>query len=251
VTNRFQETVGLWRSLAIYYGNPLRHRQMVRFYAELIRPGDLCYDIGAHVGNRIRPWLGLGARVVALEPQPQLMHLLQRLYGRSPHVTLLQLAAGAAPGQATLLTSPGNPTVATLSAEWTDAVRRDPGFANVTWEPGAPVAVTTLDELITQYGPPAYCKIDVEGFELAVLQGVSQPLPLVSFEYIPVAIDRAEACVARLTALGDYEFNWFEGESHRFESAVWLSAAQFAPVLASLGTRRRSGDIFARRRSVA
>ena len=39
-------------SLAIYYGRPWRHARMDAFYGRLIRSGDLCFDLGAHVGNR-------------------------------------------------------------------------------------------------------------------------------------------------------------------------------------------------------
>lgn len=251
MANDLQRSLGLWRSLAIYYGNPWRRRQMVRFYAPLIQPGALCFDIGAHVGNRIWPWVRLGARVVALEPQPHLMRLIRRLYGHSPEVTLIQQAVGAEPGQATLLASPTNPTVATLSADWIAAVRQDPGFASVNWQPAEPVVVTTLDQLIAQFGRPDFCKIDVEGYELAVLQGLSQSVPLISFEYLPITMERAVACVARLAELGEFEFNWFEGETHRWQSPVWLSEAEFKPVLTALGRGHRSGDIFARLRSVA
>jgi FkbM family methyltransferase len=245
-----QHRLGVWRSLAIYYGNPTRQRRMTTFYSQFIKPGSLCFDIGAHVGNRIRPWLRLGARVVALEPQPQLMPVLERLYGRYGQVTLLQQAVGAAEGTATLLASPSNPTVATLSADWIDAIRQGPGFDHLTWEPSGSVSVTTLDILIAQFGRPEYCKIDVEGYELDVLNGLSQPLPVVSFEYIPITIDRAAACIARLGQLGDYEFNWFEGETHRWQSADWLDADRFDGVLGQLAGHRRSGDIFARERSV-
>lgn len=247
----WHEHLGVWRSLAIYYGNPMRRRQMARFYAQIIRPGALCFDIGAHVGGRLGPWLELGARVVAVEPQAQMMRVLERFYGRNPRVSLVQQAVGAVAGTSTLLASPGNPTVTTLSAAWAKEVRRDPGFAHLAWEPSETVTVTTLDALIDQFGQPDYCKIDVEGYELEVLTGLSRPLAWVSFEYIPVAIDCAVACVARLADLGDYTYNWFEGESHRWQAAVWQDAGQFGETLGRLGSAHKSGDIFARRVSVA
>ncbi len=37
-----------------------------RFYRQFMRPGDLCFDIGAR-RRRVRTWTGLGARVVAVE----------------------------------------------------------------------------------------------------------------------------------------------------------------------------------------
>src|SRR5207249_975483 len=44
---------GVVRSLRIYYGNRERRAAMERHYGAFIRPGDLVFDVGAHVGDRI------------------------------------------------------------------------------------------------------------------------------------------------------------------------------------------------------
>lgn len=247
------QTLGLLRSLLIYYGIPWRPWQMRRLYRRFIRPGDLCFDVGAHVGSRVRVWRQLGARVVAVEPQPHLMAFLQRWYGRSygrtdgrsPHVTLIDHALGAQPGQATLHVSRRTPTVTTLSRAWIDAVRRDESFAGVQWDTAVTVPVTTLDALIEKYGRPAFCKIDVEGYELEVLRGLSQPIPAISFEYIPAAIDTALGCVAHLQQLGDYRFNLVPGESHRLHFDRWLAADEITTTLRQRALSGGSGDVYA------
>ena len=240
-------TVGLWRSLAIYYA-PGRLQRLRRFYAPLIRPGDLCFDVGTHVGNRVAAWTRLGARVVAVEPQAHLMVWLRRRYGRMPGVTLIEAAVGAAEGAATLHLDPRNLTVASLSPDWIATVARDVAFSRVRWRAAEPVRLTTLDTLIAAHGRPALCKIDVEGFEAEVLRGLSQPLPLVSFEYLPATITVAHTCLEQLAALGEYEFNWFPGESHRWASPVWLDMPAMTAQLDTLAAGRASGDIFARGR---
>lgn len=240
-------TVGLWRSLAIYYA-PGRLQRLRRFYAPLIRPGDLCFDVGTHVGNRVAAWTRLGARVVAVEPQAHLMVWLRRRYGRVPGVTLIEAAVGAAEGAATLHLDPRNLTVASLSPDWIATVARDVAFSRVRWRAAEPVRLTTLDALIAAHGRPALCKIDVEGFEAEVLRGLSQPLPLVSFEYLPATITVAHTCLEQLAALGEYEFNWFPGESHRWASPVWLDTPAMTAQLDTLAAGRASGDIFARGR---
>lgn len=243
--NKWAQRRGVWRSLLMYYGVPGRLGQLSRFYAPFIRPGDVCFDVGAHVGNRIWAWRRLGAQVVAIEPQPHLMAWLRRFYGRSPHVHLLPLALAAQPGQQSLYISQKYPTVSTLSADWITAVQRDAAFGGVEWDTAVSVPVTTLDALIGQYGRPAFCKIDVEGYEAEVLRGLSEPLTALSFEYLPATIGVAQECLRLLAGLGCYEFNWSVGETHRWQSERWLSAGEMAGRLVA---QSQSGDVYGRLR---
>lgn len=244
---RVRRGIGLLRSLMIYYAKPFQLRRMAHFYGTFIRPGDLCFDIGAHVGNRIHVWHKLGAKVVAFEPQPACFGLLRRLYGKTPGVTLVNQAVGSLTGKQMLLISPQNPTVSTLSSSWIDAVRRVDSFARVQWGEQAAVQVTTLDAQIQAHGIPAFCKIDVEGYEAEVLRGLSQPLPLVSFEFIPAARGIALACIEILAELGDYRYNWFIGETHVWQNVTWLTPAALREQLLALPAHGPSGDIYARR----
>lgn len=245
IQNRRQQ-LGLVRSIAMYYGNPFKLQRMKRFYAQFIQPGDLCFDIGAHVGNRLWAWTALGAQVVGVEPQPLCLQLLRRWYGHHPQVQLVAEAVGAKPGRQPLWISERTPTVTTLSRQWIDDVQQAASFAGVQWESAITVEVTTLDALIARYGEPAFCKIDVEGYEWEVLCGLSRPLPALSFEYVPASKQMALHCIERLSTLGQYEFNWSLGEQHRWQAPTWLPAAELTTFLNGLATDDPSGDIYAR-----
>jgi FkbM family methyltransferase len=243
-----QQSIGFSWSFLIYYGLPFHHQALTRIYGPFIRPGDLCFDVGAHLGDRVRAWSKLGARIIALEPHPGMMNWLRRWYGHRPNITLIEQAVGAQAGKTTLWISLLTPSVSTISREWLTSVQSNRRFAGVRWDEQIPVTVTTLDALISQYGKPAFCKVDVEGAELDVLQGLSQALPALSFEYIPAKIDTALGCIKRLDLLGNYEYNWRVSEFPRWRSPVWVSSQEMFAILARLPRDSNSGDVYARRK---
>ena len=240
--------IGLIRSLAMYHAVPLRQRRLRRLYATFAGPGDLTFDLGAHVGNRTRALAALGCRVVALEPQPDFARLLRALFARRTNVEIIEAAVGERAGRASLSVSDRSPTMTTLAPEWRDERARDPAFAGVRWNRGIEVDTTTLDTLIARFGIPAFIKIDVEGAEPQVLAGLSQPVRALSFEYLPHALDYTQACVARLQALGPYCFNWSSGESYELAAEQWVTGDELAKALKTAPAQRRSGDIYARLR---
>ena len=241
-----QSSLGFAYSFLIYYGLPFHIRALTQIYAPFIRPGDLCFDIGAHLGDRIRAWSKLGARVVALEPHPGLMNWLQRWYGGRENIVLIEQAVGAQPGRASLWISRLTPSISTISHEWLTTVRENRRFAGARWDEQVPVSVTTLQELIARYGKPAFCKIDVEGAELDVLRGLLQPLAGLSFEFIPAVIETAVKCVERLSQLGNYEYNWRMTEFPRLRSPAWLPPQDMIAQLQRMPRNGNSGDVYAR-----
>ena len=238
--------LGLIRSLGVYHAVPLRQRRLRRLYAKFAGPGDLTFDLGAHVGNRTRALAALGCRVVALEPQPDFARLLRALFGRRTNVEIIEAAVGERAGRAALCLSDRSPTMTTLATRWRDERARDPAFAAVRWNRGIEVDTTTLDTLIARFGTPAFIKIDVEGAEPQVLAGLGQPVRALSFEYLPHALDNTRACVARLRALGPYCFNWSSGESYELAADRWMTGDELVDALETEPAQRRSGDVYAR-----
>jgi FkbM family methyltransferase len=241
---------GIARSLAMYHGVPGRHRRMVRFYGQFLGSGDIAFDIGAHVGSRVRAWRKLGARVIAVEPQPDCLRVLRLFFGRDRGVTIVAEAVGARAGRAQLGLSTATPTVSSMSRDWIESVTTDSSFARVRWDRAVEVEVATLDDLIATHGEPAFCKIDVEGFEVDVLRGLTRPLRGLSFEYLPPAHDAALAALDLVeqlgAAAGGYEYNYSPIETMRFAGDRWLDAAELVSLLERFRPLGRSGDVYAR-----
>jgi FkbM family methyltransferase len=246
LVDRWAELVAVWRSVRIYHLDRAHHRAMDALYRRFIRPGDLVFDVGAHVGDRVASFRRLGARVVALEPQPAPARVIRLMRGHDPMVTVLSLAAGAKAGRIRLKINARNPTVSTASEAFVRSAEGAPGWEGQVWDRELEVEVTTLDALIARYGEPAFVKIDVEGFEDQVLEGLTRPLRALSFEFTTIAREVAQRCLERLAALGPYRFDLALGESQKLELGRWVEAEEMAFVIAALPHEANSGDVYAR-----
>lgn len=232
------------RSLRVYHASG-RADVLDRFYRRFIRPGDVAFDIGAHVGDRAGSFCRLGARVLAVEPQPRLARLLRLVFARAPSVHVLPVLVGAAAGTARLALNSANPTVATASPDFIAAAAGAPGWEGQTWDGAITVAVTTLDALAGTHGAPAFIKIDVEGYEAAVLAGLRRAPRALSFEFTTIQRPVALECLTLLHGLGYRAFNACLGEGMAFAHPAPLDAAAMAAWIMALPAAANSGDVYA------
>lgn len=235
----------LKRSLDVYYGDVDREIAMDALYGRFVSKGSLAFDIGSHVGDRIASFRRLGARVVALEPQPACAAVLDALYCCDGAVKRVAAACGPQPGTLTLHVNSDNPTVTTASRDFIEAADGAGGWEGQVWDGEITVPVTTLDALIAEHGAPAFVKIDVEGFEAEVLAGLTRPVPALSFEFTTIQREVAYACLDRLAALGSYRFDVALGETQRLTFDRWVSAAKMRAHIAALPHDANSGDVYA------
>jgi FkbM family methyltransferase len=186
---------------------------------------------------------------VAAEPHPGLAASIAGDFSAevsSGRLVVLEQGLDSAPRRRHLMIA-GESSMSSMSPDFV-RISRENGDA---WLSGAPLVVetTTLDTLVDRYGPPAFCKIDVEGMDDEVLGGLSRAVRAVSFEYNtqPVLIDVAIRCLDRLEELGAYEYNYETGNEYRLELPDWVGGPAMRKIISSRLSRNRTfGDVIAR-----
>jgi FkbM family methyltransferase len=229
---------------ALKPGNVEARRRAQEFFRPFVPQGGLAFDIGANIGHVTEAFLALGARVVAVEPNPALSRGLERRQ-RSPRLTVLSAAVGAERGRADLHLGISH-VYSTLSSDWVSHVRQS--TADERWAGTISVEVETLDLLIERYGVPDFLKIDVEGFEVQVLRGLSRAVPALSFEFQCSALGMARDCVDALERLGPYEYNFVPPERLEFQLGEWTDPDTLLGSLESFKQQPLNsyGDVYAR-----
>ena len=214
------------------------------FYKSFTKQGDLVFDVGANVGNRAEIFRQLGAKVIAIEPQQSCVDILRNKFQND--ITIEQVGLGSTEGELDFFVADES-TISTFSSDFIEKTGTNK-FSRNKWEKKIKVKVTTMDHLVSKYGTPDFCKIDVEGFEPEVLAGLSKPIPYVSFEYnVPDLAQNVYKCIDKLNSLSkNYKFNYCIGESMQFQLKEWLLFDDFNKLVRSAEFLSTDfGDIYA------
>jgi len=224
------------------YFRQKKHKKMKAFYAQFVKEGDLCFDIGGNEGNRTAVFLDLKSSVIVLEPQPVCLEILKQNFAENKQVTIVPQAVGSSKGEQEMMLS----NVSLVSSLSTEFVAYFNQFDELNWNDKTMVELITMDDLIKEFGLPDFCKIDVEGYEIEVLKGLSQAIPSLSFEFISPLRENIPICVELLSALGRYEFNYSTYETMNLELTEWEEKTVFLEKVAQIPTSVLHGDIYAK-----
>jgi FkbM family methyltransferase len=206
-------------------------RKLREFYEPFVPAGSLVFDIGANIGEYSEAFLDLGARVIAVEPNPDLVRKL--LLIRNRRLTVVQCAAGDQEGKLPLHINSHVNTLGSLSDEWINTALRlnlfPPGMG--TWDRTVTVPVQTLDSLIERYGMPHFIKIDVEGFELPALRGLTKMPQFLSFEFNRTWTAPTFECLKQPCFPDGAKFNYVIENRCQLVLPQWVSAAEMSRVV--------------------
>jgi FkbM family methyltransferase len=200
-------------------------------FSQYINKGDLCFDIGAWEGQFIEILLRWGARVIAIEPQIDCIEKLNVIYSKNKGVKVFWNAVGEQEGEGEISICSESTQCSTLSNRF----REESRFTSThKWTSTQKISIITLDSLIKAFGIPKFCKIDVEGYELRVIKGLSVRIPYISFEFHRELIDIAKKCCNQLLSIGNVKFNCvFHEFPLKFHFPDWVNINQLYRVIDS------------------
>ena len=112
--------------------NPLL-QNMCAFYSQFIKSDELCFDIGANIGNRCEVFLAIGANVLAVEPQRNCILELKKIFESNNKFVLLEKAVGRNEGQAEMFISDTH-VLSSLSSHWIESVKKSGRFSTIKWD---------------------------------------------------------------------------------------------------------------------
>lgn len=209
-------------------------------YEALLRPGDVAFDVGAHVGRHTAPMahcVGPTGRVLAFEPLPSCADELRRA-SAAGRVEVHDCALGATPGHAEFVVAVDQPAYSGLRERLYDAPTRLERL---------PIDVRTLDEMTAGLRSLRLVKIDVEGGEVDVLRGGRATLlrlrPVVVFEFGLRAIGNYDCSPADAFGLLDemgYRLHGIDGRLLDAES--FTQAATMQRIYDYVAVPREDGD---------
>ena len=201
-------------------------KKEIAFYKSFLPSSGLIFDIGAYDGHKTAAFLQIARKVICVEPDTSSFKILKtRFRKKQKRVFLENKAVSDIMGTGVMHIHYPASAFNTLSDNWKNILEKDnieKWNEKIIFNSKAPVSTITLDRLIEKYGVPGFIKIDVEGFEEKVLQGLSQKISFLSFEaLLPDGLVAINSCIALIGKLDPNAlFNIAEREQLLLENFI-------------------------------
>lgn len=166
------------------------------------------FDIGANIGKFTEAWLKSNQynEIICVEANPALIVLLKEKFKDNKNVIILnKLVSNVSAEKKNFIINNDHHTLSTASEDWIKTSRFSKMYEN---SKQIEVETITLDDLVKEYGKPNLIKIDVEGYELEVLQGLSEKQADICFEWVDEGLIKAFECCQHLMKIGYDKFGY-------------------------------------------
>jgi len=142
---------------------------------------DMVFDIGANIGQ-CGPWfrwVGFDKTIVSFEPISHLFQQLSQNAKSDPKWLVEKVALGEKDGVGLINVSGGHGGASSILAMTEHVVKNAPDQAVIRQEE---IVLTTVEKMMRKYYPEGdrlFLKIDAQGYETRVIEGIGSELPRV------------------------------------------------------------------------
>src|SRR5688500_15387600 len=169
--------LNLYHHKGYWYHGRKRERDCIEFFYKLIGGDDVVFEVGGHIGYLTQIFASVAKRVVVFEPGQNNLRYLRQNLSTFRNVEIIEKAVSDENGSATFyldpLTGQNNSLVKDYRVFSTNRLYADRTATTTETR----VELVRLDDFVTQSRVyPTFIKIDVEGAELKVLQGMTSIL---------------------------------------------------------------------------
>jgi FkbM family methyltransferase len=185
----------------------------------------LLFDIGANRGDAVVAGLNKGFdKIIALEPAPKMFYMLYNNFKNDQKVVPLKFAVSNSNNENIEFYECVEDGLSTIEKSWLtgkDAIYNGKQFRTIK-------AITcTIDYLVEKYGLPDLVKVDVEGAESQVFEGMKCKPKQLCFEWSLFTLDQHLDQLKRLRDINGYtEFALQYITDHLVEPTVYKSMSE-------------------------
>lgn len=171
----------------------------------------LIFDIGSNRGIFTDECLKKynDCKIISLEANANLTKFLKEKYKNNLNVIVLNNIASKKNNEEVNFYISNADTISTASLDWINKSR----FSNnYLWHKPIKILSKSLDNLISYHGSPDLIKIDVEGYEYEVIQGLTKKQNKICFEWAEEEYEKINLTCNYLQNLGYAEFGYIFGD---------------------------------------
>jgi FkbM family methyltransferase len=199
----------------------------------ILKENFLVFDVGCNIGNKSVEYLSCGTKVVGFEPQPNCVDQLTDKFKNTTNIIIEPIGLDEKKGESFIYEASHN-TISSMSEDFIETVKKQ-RFKDYTWGNKINIDVDTLDNMIEKHGKPNYIKIDVEGYELNVLKGLTTPIDVISIEFTPELCHTTIDCINYVESInGDCVYNYGYREEKNFKFENWLTKNEIIDYVSSI-----------------